>query len=152
MIWVQHVFPALINTNINCFCPPICVSGWMTPQWEASRRMWVTRPLCVCFTPNPPPIIRVSTMTRTPCWSWFLSSSRTSAGSKKSYMTRRGSVRPTCFFLNLCQISPRFPSNHEALFSLCAWFRFERVSGSRLLRFGSARPVRSGSWTHISFA
>lgn len=91
----------------------LSVSGWMTPRWEAMRWMLVTRPRYACFIPNLPPITPMSTMSRTPCRSWFLSKSMTSAGSKRSCMMRRGSVCltssphvPACTW---------FPSSHEAM-------------------------------------
>lgn len=74
-------------------------SGWTTARWEATRTTSGTRPPWGSSTPSRLLTIRICTRTPTHSWSWCLSSSKTCAGSKRSFIMRRGCGLPRCLYV-----------------------------------------------------
>lgn len=76
-------------------------SGWTTARWEATRTTWGARPPWGSSTPSRLLTILICTTTPTRLWSWCLSSSKTCAGSKRSFIMRRGYGLPLFYVFHL---------------------------------------------------
>lgn len=78
------------------------VLGWMMPQSEATRTTWETRPPWGSSTPSQLLTTLSFTTSPTHSWSWCLSSSKTCAGSKRSFTMRRGYKWPFLHIFTHC--------------------------------------------------